>query len=297
MNCAGCGNVLPQGAQVCPYCGTPVNAYAQMNNVYQQSYVQYQQGSYPPGYQTPYGYGQSPAREEHDFLHSLSGLPRAFVDSFSNPGEVLHSMVEKRDWFAGPIVTVIVLLMVFLSSMVIMRGLVDVLLSAVAALLGSNIAGASQSASYIAGRIGPAVGGVAALCQLISIVIPTVVFMVYICLICRVTFSWELCLGFAAVTSLNTVAVSLAAMALSLLSPWLALIVMLCGMAVSYTQACGMLGMITARADVQLMRAKLILTVTSILLTLVTNGVVGGLLMSGVMRRVIGLLSSVGSLI
>ena len=45
------------------------------------------------------------------------------------------------------------------------------------------------------------------------------------------------------------------------------------------------------------MRAKLILTCLSILLTLALNGLAGGLLMSGVMQRVMGLLHSVGSLI
>ena len=38
MNCAACGNAVPQGAQVCPVCGAPVNAG------YQQSYAQYQPG-------------------------------------------------------------------------------------------------------------------------------------------------------------------------------------------------------------------------------------------------------------
>lgn len=299
MNCTGCGNPLPPGAQACPYCGTPLNPYGQPNgqNVYQQSYVQYQPGQYPTGYQTPYGYGQEPVREPYGVLHALSGLPRAFVESFSNPGEVLRSMVERRDWLSGPIVAALVLVMAALSGLVIMRGFVDVLLSMAAAFTGSGMTGASQSAAYIAGRIAPSVGGIVALCQLISMLVPTAVFMVYICMICHVAFSWELALGFLAVTSLGTVAVSLMAMALSLLSPWLALAVMICGMAISYTQACGMLGLITARADVQLMRAKLILTCLSILLTLALNGLAGGLLMSGVMQRVMGLLHSVGSLI
>ena len=25
MNCATCGNVIPQGAQACPYCGAPAS--------------------------------------------------------------------------------------------------------------------------------------------------------------------------------------------------------------------------------------------------------------------------------
>ena len=235
MNCTGCGNPLPPGAQACPYCGTPLNPYGQPNgqNVYQQSYVQYQPGQYPTGYQTPYGYGQEPVREPYGVLHALSGLPRAFVESFSNPGEVLRSMVERRDWLSGPIVAALVLVMAALSGLVIMRGFVDVLLSMAAAFTGSGMTGASQSAAYIAGRIAPSVAGIVALCQLISMLVPTAVFMVYICMICHVAFSWELALGFLAVTSLGTVAVSLVALALSLLSPWLAVAVMICGMAIS----------------------------------------------------------------
>ena len=91
--------------------------------------------------------------------------------------------------------------------------------------------------------------------------------------------------------------VALLAMALSLLSPWLALIVMAAGAAVSYTQACAMLGLITARPDEQLVSAKLALTVVSLIVTLVTCGGVCGLLMSGVVQHVLRLLSSVGSLI
>lgn len=293
MNCAACGNAVPQGAQVCPVCGAPVNAG------YQQSYAQYQPGAYPPGYQTPCTY-TPPSREDRGLLPVLSALPRAFVDSFSQPGEVLRGMVEKRDLLSGPIVALLVLVMSFLGGVVIMRGFISELYAFVASLSGNaggTAAAVNQGVTYIAGRIAPSVGGVAALCQLISMAVPTAVFMVYICWFCRVTFSWELALGFLAVISMNTVAVSLAAMALALLSPWLAVAVMAAGAAISYTQACGMLGLITARADQTLLRAKILLTAVSIVLTLVVAGVVGGLLMNGVIRHVFSLLSTVGSLI
>lgn len=300
MNCATCGNVIPQGAQACPYCGAPVNAYGQVG-AYQQSYAQYQQGSYPTGYQTPYLYGQMSSREDTGLLHTLSTLPRAFVESFTQPGEVLRAMVERRDRLTGPIVTALVLAMAFLSGVVIMRGFIGVLYSFITALtgasMGSTAASMNQGMSYIAGRIAPSVGGIAALCQLISMVIPTAVYMIYICLICHVTFSWELALGFLAVTSMNTVISSLLSMALSLLSPWLAILPMAVSMAVSYMHAGSMLGLITARSEAQIQRPRLVLTVICVVVTLLVSGIVGGLLMGGVMQRVFSLLHSVGSLI
>lgn len=297
MNCAACGNPIPQDAQACPYCGLPMKQ--QPVNVYQQSYAQYQTGGVPAGYQQPYGYAH--ASQRPGLLASLSELPRAFLSSFSRPGEVLYGMVERRDLLSGPVMLALVLALTFLAGMVIMRGFVGVLFEAVSVLTGVSMAGSAasmnQGISYIAGRVAPAAGGIAALCQLISMAVPVLVFMLYICVICKVTFSWELALGFLAVTSLNTVAASLLAMALSLISPWLALLPVLCGMVVSYTKACGMLGLIIARPEGELMPAKLVCTVVSVLVTMLLCGGVGGWLMSGVMRRILVLLSSVGSLI
>lgn len=295
MNCAACGRPLPNGAAVCPYCGQPVS-----QNTYQQSYAQYQPGQYPAGYQQPYAYGQQPSRE-NGLMTSLAELPRAFLNSFTRPGEVLRAMVERRDLATCPVVTALVLTLCFLAGMVIMRSFLGLLVQVIAAFAGVTLAqtdaSMNQGVSYIAGRVGPAVGGVAALCQLISMIVPTLAFILYICLICKVTFSWELMLGFWAVTAMPTVAVALAAMALSLLSPWLALLPILCGTAVSYVQMSGMLSLITGRPDEQLVRARVVLTALSLALTLLLCGLIGGWLMSGVLRRVMILLSNVGSLI
>ena len=122
-------------------------------------------------------------------------------------------------------------------------------------------------------------------------------FLVYLCGVAKVHFSWELLLGFVAVTTLPTAAVALLAMVLSLLSPWLALLVALCGMAVSYTQACGLLSAVTGRSDAQLLSVKMLLVALALALTLIVGGLVGGLLMRGVTQRVMVLLNSVGSLI
>ena len=77
----------------------------------------------------------------------------------------------------------------------------------------------------------------------------------------------------------------------------LALLVALCGMAVSYTQACGLLSAVTGRPDAQLLPVKMLLVALALALTLIVGGLVGGLLMRGVTQRVMVLLNSVGSLI
>ena len=210
-------------------------------------------------------------------------------------------MLEKRDLLTGPIVAGLTLLLTFLCGMVVMRSFVGVLLSAISALTGvslaSDAASMNQGISYIAGRIAPSVGGAAVLCQLIGMAVPALVFLVYLCGVAKVHFSWELLLGFVAVTTLPTAAVALLAMVLSLLSPWLALLVALCGMAVSDTQACGLLSAVTGRSDAQRLSVKMLLVALALALTLIVGGLVGGLLMRGVTQRVMVLLNSVGSLI
>lgn len=290
MNCGTCGNPLPDGAQACPYCGAIVQ---------HPGYTPYT--SYPPGYQQPYAYGQQPLRERRGFFTALTELPRAFLDSFTRPGEVLRSLVEKGDLISAPVVAALTLLCAFLAGMVLMRGFVGVLFGAVSRLTGVSMAGTSasmnQGISYIVGRVGPTVGGIAALCQAICMLVPTVVFMVYICAVCRITFSWGLALNFLTVLSLSTPLAAVLAMALSLLSPWLALLPITCAGAVSYAQAAGMLSLITGRDEARLFGARVVCVTGSIALTLLLCGLTGGWLMNGVMNRVLLLLGSVGSLI
>ncbi len=290
MNCTNCGNALPDGAQACPYCGAPA-PYA--------GYAAYQ--GYPPGYQQPYVYGQRPAREPRGFLTALSELPRAFLDSFIRPGEVLRSLVEKGDYISAPVIAALVLLCAFLSGMVLLRGFVGVLFDAVSRLTGVSMAGTSasmnQGISYIVGRVGPSVGGIAALCQALCMIVPATVFMIYICAVCRVTFSWGLALNYLAVLSLGTPVAAAGSMLLSLVSPWLALIPAACAAAVSYAQACGMLSLVTGRDEARLFRARVVCVTVGVAVSMLLCGLVGGALMSGVMNRVLLLLSSVGSLI
>ncbi|MEG0125709.1 MAG: hypothetical protein RR816_06465, partial [Clostridia bacterium] len=151
--------------------------------------------------------------------------------------------------------------------------------------------------NYIAGRIAPSVGGIAALCQLLAMLVPALVMMVTLIVLCKTRFSWELLFGFITVLSLPTAAFSLLAMLASLLTPWLAVLVLLCGAAVSHVQMGALLACVTGQTDAQLMPAKLLCIVISLLVTLVLCGLVGGLLMNVVVQRVMILLTNVGSLI
>lgn len=306
MNCPNCGSPLPMGAAQCPACGfrqQPVYPQYQQGYPQQQAYptyTPYQQGQTMPGYQQPYIYGQTPPQEKGSFVTVLSELPQAFLRSLAHPAQLLRSMMEKHDLLSAPIVAFIVLLLSFLGGMVIIRSFVGLLFSILTGL-GANLAGDSaamnQGITYITGRIAPAVGGIAVLCQLMNMLIPTLVFLGYLCLIRKVLFSWELALGMLTVTTLPTVGFALLAMLLSLLSPWLALLAMLCGMAISYVQLCGMLSPVTSCADEKLMPAKMGLVALSFLLTLLADMVVGGLLMGRVVQTVLALLYSVGSLL
>lgn len=289
--------------------GYPQQEYAQPQQqnyaqppAFQQSYAQYgQQGSYPAGYQSPYVYGQTAPREGNPFWNAISEAPRSFLTSFRSPAEVLRGLMERRDLVSCPLVAGVMLLLAFLGGMVVLRGFISVLFTAFSAITGVSIAGdaasMNQGINYIAGRIAPSVGGIAALCQLFSMLLPAAVMMVYLCAVCKVRFSWELLFGFITVTTLPTVAVALLAMLLSLLSPWLAVLAMLCGMAVSYTQLGALMSYVTGKTEAQLLPAKMICFCASLLLTLFINGLVGGALLSGVLQRVLVLLANVGSLI
>ena len=269
---------------------------------YQQSYAQYgARGSYPPGYQPPFVYGQPGQSASNKFLSALSDLPRAFLDSFTKPAEVLRKLMEGQDRLTGLIVAGIVLLMSFLCGMALARGAVSLAFSGLSSLTGVSLAGDAasfnQGVSYVTGRIAPAVGGVAALCQLLGTLCPAAVAMVYLCAVCKARFSWELLLGFTAVTSLPTAAISLAMILLSFLSPWLSLVAMLCGWAVSYAQMGALMEFVTGRTQAQLFPAKIACYSIGILLTSVLVALVGGALMSGVLNRMVTLLANVGSLI
>ncbi len=261
---------------------------------YQQSYAQYTSQNYPQGYQQPtyggyYAAQPTPRRETGAFLSAIAQIPRMALDAFRDPGAVLQGVMERRDVYTAPVIAALTLLFTFLCAMVVTRSLVGVIFSGLAsagAPLAGDTASLNQGVSYIAGKIGPSLGGVAALCQLFAIAFPTAVALVYLCAICKLRFSLELLCGLVAITTLPTLAVALLSMAGSLLHPVLPLILILFGMVVSYVFMGALLGRMTGLPENQMVLVKILCIAISLLFVLLFSLVVGGALMSSSYRWV-----------
>lgn len=285
----------------------PVQAqqtYMQQNPQAQQYAAQgYQQQGYP-GYQQqgyPQNYGYQQMQQPNPLMNILTELPRTFAGCFTRPGEVLRSLVEKGDLFTCPIVVGVVLVVVFLGGMAAMRGVVSVLFGLIASLTGvrlaTNDASMQQGINYIAGQVAPAVGGIAVLCQMIAIIIPVLVMLVYLCGVRKLPFSWHVTLGMVTVTTMPTVAFALLGMLVSFVSPWLCLLTIIAGIVVAYLQLGSMMNTIVGGNDAQLLPAKMICFPIAILLTLVALWFVGGNLMGNVFQHMLSLLGNTGSFV
>lgn len=281
------------------------NAYPQQGGYQQQApygqgYSQFNPSAYPTGYQQPFVYGEQ-RQGASPLLNALSKMPHAFLNSFRAPADVLREMLERNDRITCPVVMGVVILLSFLAGMTIMRGFVGDVFNLVSLLTGVSMAGSAssmnQGINYVAGRIAPSVGGVAALCQLIAILVPGLVLTLYLTAVCKLRFSLPAALGLMAVPTYPTAAVALAAMALSFATPWLSLVAVVCGMMISYVQMGALLSYVTGRTDAQLFRPKLVCFAISLGVTLLALMAVGGSLMSAVLNRMLALLTNVGSLI
>ena len=135
------------------------------------------------------------------------------------------------------------------------------------------------------------------LCQLISMLVPVLVSGIYLLGICKVPFSWPVIFGLVSIPSIPSAVAALAGMLLSLLSPWLTIVCVLCGMAFSYLQLGALLQYVTGRSEQQLFLPKTACILLSLLLTLLLHLLIGGGLMGNVMNYMIQLLSNVGSLL
>lgn len=287
------------------YPNNGMNAYPPQQPVQQpmpQQPMQSMPQQYYPAQATAqqYGIGQQP--KQPGILETmLKDMARLFVETFRNPGQALNRLYQNQDVITAPVVVGIVLVEVFLGGMALMRGVVRVLFSLLSAIMGVSLAGNSsslnQAAGYIAGKVGPAAGGIAVLCQLLAIAIPVAVVLCYVCLIKKNPFSWPLALGMVAVTTMPTLASSLLVMLFSLLSPWLSLLVMIAGVVISCLQLSAMLDFMLGVPSEQLLPAKMVLFPVIIVLTLGAVALVGGWLSGGVMNHMISLLDSVGTMI
>ncbi|MDD3214644.1 MAG: zinc ribbon domain-containing protein, partial [Eubacteriales bacterium] len=238
MNCPKCGTVLADGANMCPVCGASLSApqnysapqggydptayggYSYPNAYGQPPYQQggfdpmagdqggYASGGYPQGYRQVYGRYNAPRREHGEFLSTLGNLPRVITSMFRNPGETLHGMMDRNDKYTGGVTVVVTLLLTFFAAILVMRGAVWTVLAGLSGLLGTSLAGdaasMNQGVNYIAGKMGASVGGIAALCQLIAIIFPMAVALVYLCVVKKVRFSFLLASNLTAIVTLPT---------------------------------------------------------------------------------------------
>lgn len=311
MNCPNCGNMVQNGAPFCPFCNTPLSqSYSQQSYGYQQPGYpqqngypapgypqQYGQNSYPTAYQQPYVYGE---QQKDPMLASLSELPRQFLQSFRAPSEVLLGLVEKNDTLSAAVVGGIVLLLTFFAGMAMSHGTVKAIVELFASLAGVSMGGmtgsASQGISLIAERISASVGGIAVLCQLLFMLIPIIVFCVYLNLIRKNPFSWTVLLSLITVASFPSAVAAVLCMICSFISPVLSLLVIVCSIAFSYLQLGNMLDYITGLGEDQMFVPKAVILCVSLLLTLVIVFLVGGSLLGNVFQNIIRMLSS-GSLL
>lgn len=280
----------------------PQQGYAQQGYQapYQQSYMPYEQPSYPPGYQQPYVYGEH-QRGQSAFLSLLSELPHSFLASFRSPAEALGGMLERNDTLTFPLVLGVTLLLCFLCGMTMSRSFVEIVFSLVSSLTGVSLASSassmSQGVNYVAGRIAPSVGGILVLCQLLAVIVPGLVLTVYLTVFCKQRFSWPVLFGLMTVPTYPTVVAALLSMLASLVAPWLALICALCAITLSYVQLSAMLGFLTGRTDAQLFPARAACLCLALAITLLSMLLAGGSLMNMVYRNVLNLLANVEALL
>lgn len=333
MNCPKCGNFLPDGTPSCPVCHEPT-AQAGFAPYAQQGYSadygafpqQYQQpgtypsasggqsqgyvptaepqqamSGYPQGYQPAQGYYAPPQQPStgRAFIDALTRLPSVFRSTFTNAGDTLASLMERRDYITCGLVTVLTLLLSFVGGMVMTRGVVSFVLSGFSWLSGvplaSTSAGMNQGVVFLASRISAGVGGITALCQFFAMLTPTAVAVVYLCAVCKLPFSMLLFSAILTVTTIPTVACAFAAAVLSIASPALGLLVAVFSMVFSYIVLGGVLSRATGKPDAQLACVKMVLICLSLLLTLLLSLLLGGLLLGGVGRTLATLFQNSGS--
>ena len=288
--------------------GYPQQGYAQQTQqgYPQQGYAQQAQNGYPQqGW--PQGNGgnqpvQQNQRRPSPQLEALTGmlseLPRMFAGCFTQPGEVLRSLINRGDIVYAPVVVGVMLVVVFLGGMAAMRGVVGMLFGLIGALTGLNIAGSGASAqqgiNYIAGRVAPAVGGIAVLCQVLAMLVPVLVTIFYLCVIQRREFSWYMVMGMITVTTMPTIVVALLSILASFLSPVLSLLLMIIGMVIAYLQLGHIISSVMGLEEARLLTVKMVVIPVSLVLTLALLWFVGGTLMGGVFQYMLSLLSSSG---
>ncbi|HNW85528.1 MAG TPA: zinc ribbon domain-containing protein [Candidatus Limiplasma sp.] len=256
---------------------------------------------YPQGYQPVYGRYNAGAGEHSPFVNALGNLPRVMIGLFREPGDTLLGMMERNDVYTGGVIAGLSLLLTFLVAMIVNRSVVSALFAGLSSLTGTQLAGdaasMNQGINYIAGKMGASIGGIAVLCQVFALGFPAAVAMVYLCVIRKVRFSFQLLSNFMALTTLPTIAASVLCMLTSLISPYLGFLMVLVGEVASYALMCTLVLRITGLPEPLAVPTKIALICIAEILKLMMIQLVGGALMTSAMGTVSSLITSMGSLL
>ena len=127
----------------------------------------------------------------------------------------------------------------------------------------------SQGVNYIAGKMAASVGGIAAFCQLIALIFPAVVALVYLCVIRKVRFSFLLASNLVALMTLPSIAAAVLCMLGSLISPYVGLVPVFVGVIASDVLLCTLVARITGIPEQQSAPVKIALVCIAELLKIV----------------------------
>ena len=252
--------------------------------------------------QTPF---QTQSRESFhsggSFVKALSDLPGVIKGAFSSPMDTLLGMIRQEDRITGGLVVLVSLLMAFLSAIVMARGVLGSLLSVAGSITGlqlaDNTASLHQGVSYMAGKVALPIGGIAVVCQLIAVIVPVAVTMIYLSIMRRVKASFVLLSGFTAIIVLPNLMAMLLAAVLSMITPYLSIVALGFGLVYSYVMLCSMatqLANLQPQRRVQVQASLICISELTKLLLIVG---IGGALMNGVIRTLTSLTNSMGGLL
>jgi len=234
------------------------------------------------------------------FMRALLDLPQVVKSAFTDPMGTLQGMIRREDRFSGGIVVLLSLIFAFLAGMILTRSALGTLFSAMSGLTGLELADSTaslnQGVSYLAGKIAAPVGGIAAVCQLIAALVPVVVTMAYLSLLKQLRFSFLLASGFTAIITLPNLLALVLASAFSLITPYLSLLTLFSGLVVSYVLLCNMTMQLVNPDGERSVPVQSALVCLSELMKIILIAVIGGAMMSGVVRTLSSLTSSVSGL-
>lgn len=252
---------------------------------------------YPQGYQQPYQGSPSFGARPEPFANCLHLISPFLRGSLKSPTSALQLLIDRRDWLMGIFTTALALLLAFLGTMVITRGLLASVMSLFSGAASESAAQINQSANYIAGRVGMSFSASMMLLELIAIIVPVGVMLAYLCGTKRVAFSLPLLSGLAAVLTLPMLAALAVGMILGMITPLGMFFALGAGTVISCVWMGSLISGMTKQTEDQLIWPKALVIGGTLLLGSVLIMLIGGAVLSGVIRNVSNLLGQLGSLI